>query len=171
MINCPTAVCFYSHGAHTVWMTALMAESAWHVVACGLWLYIYYSLSLESLELLLSFSLGAPYVLLPFVTTCCHCTLSLDAVTHTCTFNVRLNTDSCFSLSRLWLCTFTLSVAVCAVLLLPISILSNEVLLTFPHSYYMQWLNGSLIHGNNQCSHTRHPIQRSSRLQRMSLCL
>uniref|UniRef100_A0A7N8WWT9 Limb development membrane protein 1-like n=1 Tax=Mastacembelus armatus TaxID=205130 RepID=A0A7N8WWT9_9TELE len=49
--------------------------------------------------------------------------------------------------ARLWLCTFTLSVAVCAVLLLPISILSNEVLLTFPHSYYMQWLNGSLIHG------------------------
>ncbi|XP_045913220.1 limb region 1 homolog-like protein isoform X2 [Micropterus dolomieu] len=35
----------------------------------------------------------------------------------------------------------------CAVLLLPISILSNEVLLTFPQSYYMQWLNGSLIHG------------------------
>lgn len=99
MINCPTSVCFYSHGAHTVWMTALMAESAWHVVACGLWLYIYYSLSLESLELLLSFSLGAPYVLLPFVTTCCHCTLSLDAVTHTCTFNVRLNTDSCFFFS------------------------------------------------------------------------
>uniref|UniRef100_A0A667WIS8 Limb development membrane protein 1-like n=1 Tax=Myripristis murdjan TaxID=586833 RepID=A0A667WIS8_9TELE len=48
---------------------------------------------------------------------------------------------------KLWLCTFTLSVAVCAVLLLPISILSNEVLLTFPQSYYMQWLNGSLIHG------------------------
>nr|XP_046222041.1 limb region 1 homolog-like protein [Oncorhynchus gorbuscha] len=47
----------------------------------------------------------------------------------------------------LWLCTFTLSVSVCAVLLLPISILSNEVLLIFPHSYYMQWLNGSLIHG------------------------
>uniref|UniRef100_A0A673MVL3 Limb region 1 homolog-like protein n=1 Tax=Sinocyclocheilus rhinocerous TaxID=307959 RepID=A0A673MVL3_9TELE len=52
-----------------------------------------------------------------------------------------------FSLCRLWLCTFTLSVAVCAVLILPISILSNEVLLTFPHSYYMQWLNGSLIRG------------------------
>uniref|UniRef100_A0A672Y520 Limb development membrane protein 1 like n=1 Tax=Sphaeramia orbicularis TaxID=375764 RepID=A0A672Y520_9TELE len=52
-----------------------------------------------------------------------------------------------FSSPRLWLCTFTLSVAVCAVLLLPISILSNEVLLAFPHSYYMQWLNGSLIHG------------------------
>uniref|UniRef100_A0A8C2XA18 Limb development membrane protein 1-like n=1 Tax=Cyclopterus lumpus TaxID=8103 RepID=A0A8C2XA18_CYCLU len=52
-----------------------------------------------------------------------------------------------YTLALLWLCTFTLSVAVCAVLLLPISILSNEVLLTFPQSYYMQWLNGSLIHG------------------------
>lgn len=52
---------------------------------------------------------------------------------------------------RLWLCTFTLSVAVCAVLLLPISILSNEVLLSFPQSYYMQWLNGSLIHGTSYC--------------------
>ncbi|KAJ8397058.1 hypothetical protein AAFF_G00011120 [Aldrovandia affinis] len=47
----------------------------------------------------------------------------------------------------LWLCTFTLSMSVGAVLLLPLSILSNEVLLSFPHSYYMQWLNGSLIHG------------------------
>uniref|UniRef100_A0A3B4UFU5 Limb development membrane protein 1-like n=1 Tax=Seriola dumerili TaxID=41447 RepID=A0A3B4UFU5_SERDU len=55
--------------------------------------------------------------------------------------------EDCRVCHRLWLCTFTLSVAVCAVLLLPISILSNEVLLTFPQSYYMQWLNGSLIHG------------------------
>ncbi|XP_058499743.1 limb region 1 homolog-like protein [Solea solea] len=55
--------------------------------------------------------------------------------------------DATVNKIALWLCTFTLSVAVCAVLLLPISILSNEVLLAFPHSYYMQWLNGSLIHG------------------------
>ncbi|KAM6977149.1 limb region 1 homolog-like protein [Aplochiton taeniatus] len=55
--------------------------------------------------------------------------------------------DATVNKIALWLCTFTLSVAVCAVLLLPISILSNEVLLMFPHSYYMQWLNGSLIHG------------------------
>uniref|UniRef100_A0A3B5LH95 Limb development membrane protein 1-like n=1 Tax=Xiphophorus couchianus TaxID=32473 RepID=A0A3B5LH95_9TELE len=55
--------------------------------------------------------------------------------------------DATVNKIALWLCTFTLSVAVCAVLLLPISILSNEVLLTFPHSYYMEWLNGSLIHG------------------------
>uniref|UniRef100_A0A3P8ZR75 Limb development membrane protein 1 like n=1 Tax=Esox lucius TaxID=8010 RepID=A0A3P8ZR75_ESOLU len=55
--------------------------------------------------------------------------------------------DATVNKIALWLCTFTLSVAVCAVLLLPLSILSNEVLLTFPHSYYMEWLNGSLIHG------------------------
>ncbi|XP_074538433.1 limb region 1 homolog-like protein [Halichoeres trimaculatus] len=55
--------------------------------------------------------------------------------------------DATVNKIALWMCTFTLSVAVCAVLLLPISILSNEVLLTFPQSYYMQWLNGSLIRG------------------------
>lgn len=48
---------------------------------------------------------------------------------------------------RLGLCTFTLAVAVGAVLLLPFSIISNEVLLSFPHNYYIQWLNGSLVHG------------------------
>ncbi|KAK2502623.1 hypothetical protein MC885_009482, partial [Smutsia gigantea] len=45
------------------------------------------------------------------------------------------------------LCTFTLAVALGAVLLLPFSILSNEVLLLLPRNYYIQWLNGSLIHG------------------------
>ncbi|KFQ44243.1 Protein LMBR1L, partial [Nestor notabilis] len=48
---------------------------------------------------------------------------------------------------RLGLCTFTLAVALGAVLLLPFSIMSNEVLLSFPHNYYIQWLNGSLVHG------------------------
>uniref|UniRef100_A0A4W3IL63 Limb development membrane protein 1 n=1 Tax=Callorhinchus milii TaxID=7868 RepID=A0A4W3IL63_CALMI len=33
------------------------------------------------------------------------------------------------------------------VLLLPFSIISNEILLSFPQNYYIQWLNGSLIHG------------------------
>ncbi|NWU47212.1 LMBRL protein, partial [Dromas ardeola] len=47
----------------------------------------------------------------------------------------------------LGLCTFTLAVALGAVLLLPFSIISNEVLLSFPQNYYIQWLNGSLIHG------------------------
>ncbi|XP_078542235.1 protein LMBR1L isoform X2 [Lissotriton helveticus] len=45
------------------------------------------------------------------------------------------------------MCTFTLAVSVGAVLLLPFSIISNEVLLSFPQNYYIQWLNGSLIHG------------------------
>lgn len=51
------------------------------------------------------------------------------------------------SLSRLELCTFTLAVALGAVLLLPFSIIGNEVLLSLPRNYYIQWLNGSLIHG------------------------
>ncbi|XP_041946049.1 limb region 1 homolog-like protein isoform X1 [Alosa sapidissima] len=55
--------------------------------------------------------------------------------------------DATVNKIALWLCTFSLSVSVGAVMLLPISILSNEVLHTFPQSYYMQWLNGSLIHG------------------------
>ncbi|XP_063070829.1 limb region 1 homolog-like protein [Engraulis encrasicolus] len=55
--------------------------------------------------------------------------------------------DATVNKIALWLCTFSLTVSVGAVLLLPISILSNEVLLSFPQSYYMQWLNGSLIHG------------------------
>ena len=50
------------------------------------------------------------------------------------------------SLPRLELCTFTLAVALGAVLLLPFSIISNEVLLSLPRNYYIQWLNGSLIH-------------------------
>jgi hypothetical protein len=48
---------------------------------------------------------------------------------------------------RLWLCTFTTAVSAGAVLLLPISIVSNEVLLLYPKSYYVKWLNSSLIHG------------------------
>ena len=47
----------------------------------------------------------------------------------------------------LWICTFTLAVSLGAVLLLPISIISNEILLWYPNSYLLQWLNGSLIHG------------------------
>ncbi|XP_072019983.1 protein LMBR1L-like [Amphiura filiformis] len=47
----------------------------------------------------------------------------------------------------LWISTFTLAVSMGAVLLLPISILSNEILLWYPNSYLLQWLNGSLIHG------------------------
>ncbi|XP_023687040.2 limb region 1 homolog-like protein [Paramormyrops kingsleyae] len=55
--------------------------------------------------------------------------------------------DATVNRISLWLCTFSLSVSVGAVLLLPLSILSNEVLLFVPDSYYIQWLNGSLVHG------------------------
>ncbi|XP_050074428.1 protein Lilipod [Anopheles maculipalpis] len=47
----------------------------------------------------------------------------------------------------LWLCSFSFSVAVGAALLLPISIASNEVLILYPNSYYVKWLNSSLIQG------------------------
>ncbi|KAL4655538.1 protein LMBR1L [Arapaima gigas] len=57
------------------------------------------------------------------------------------------NVDATVNRIALWLCTFSLSVSFGAVLLVPLSILSNEVLLTFPDSYYMQWLKGSLVHG------------------------
>ena len=44
-----------------------------------------------------------------------------------------------------WMCTFALAISIGSTLLLPFSIVSNEVLLSYPHSYYMQWLNDSLI--------------------------
>ncbi|XP_035223972.1 limb region 1 protein-like isoform X2 [Stegodyphus dumicola] len=47
----------------------------------------------------------------------------------------------------LWMNTFSLGVSIGAALLLPISIISNEVLLYYPNSYYVQWLNSSLIQG------------------------
>ncbi|GFY40579.1 protein LMBR1L [Trichonephila inaurata madagascariensis] len=47
----------------------------------------------------------------------------------------------------LWMCTFSLGVSIGAALLLPMSIISNEVLLAYPNSYYVQWLNTSLIQG------------------------
>lgn len=50
-------------------------------------------------------------------------------------------------LFSLWLCTFSLAVTIVAALLLPISIVSNEVLLLYPRSYYVKWLNSSLVHG------------------------
>ena len=52
---------------------------------------------------------------------------------------------------RFWLCTFTLTVSLGAVLLLPMSIFSNEIMIMYPNSYYIKWLNGSLIHGTLYC--------------------
>ena len=54
-----------------------------------------------------------------------------------------------FCLGRLWICTFTLAVSGGAVLLLPMSIVANEVLLIYPKSYYLQWVNTSLIQGTS----------------------
>ncbi|XP_032678202.1 protein Lilipod [Odontomachus brunneus] len=45
------------------------------------------------------------------------------------------------------LCTVALAVSIGATLLLPVSIASNEVLILYPNSYYVKWLNSSLIQG------------------------
>ncbi|NXL06490.1 LMBRL protein, partial [Mesembrinibis cayennensis] len=66
---------------------------------------------------------------------------------HTDFAAVHDDEDAAVDRIALGLCTFTLAVALGAVLLLPFSIISNEVLLSFPQNYYIQWLNGSLIHG------------------------
>ncbi|XP_054721963.1 protein Lilipod-like [Uloborus diversus] len=49
--------------------------------------------------------------------------------------------------SRIWICTFALSITIGAALLLPISIITNEILLYYPGNYYIQFLNSSLIQG------------------------
>ena len=45
------------------------------------------------------------------------------------------------------ICAFSLAVSAGSVLLLPISSISNEILHRYPSSWYIQWLNTSLIHG------------------------
>ncbi|XP_014295505.1 protein Lilipod isoform X2 [Microplitis demolitor] len=47
----------------------------------------------------------------------------------------------------IWLCTAVLAVSLGATLLLPVSIISNEILIIYPDSHYVQWLNSSLIQG------------------------
>ena len=43
-------------------------------------------------------------------------------------------------------CTIALTVSFGAVMLLPVSIVANEAILIFPNSYYLKWVNGSLIY-------------------------
>jgi len=45
----------------------------------------------------------------------------------------------------LWMCTFSLAISMGAALLLPFSVVTNEVLLIYPDNYYMQWLNEGLV--------------------------
>lgn len=45
------------------------------------------------------------------------------------------------------ICAFALAVSAGSVMLLPISSISNEILHHYPASWYIKWLNASLIHG------------------------
>ncbi|CDW60445.1 limb region 1 [Trichuris trichiura] len=44
-----------------------------------------------------------------------------------------------------WICTFALAVSLAAIMLIPFSILSNELLVYYPNSFYFRWLNSSLL--------------------------
>lgn len=46
----------------------------------------------------------------------------------------------------LYLCAATLAVSISAILMLPLSMIGNEIVHLFPGSYWVQWLNGALIH-------------------------
>lgn len=45
----------------------------------------------------------------------------------------------------MFLCTVCLTIALAAMLLLPITIVSNEIIYNFPNSYYTQWLHRELV--------------------------
>lgn len=61
-------------------------------------------------------------------------------------FSVDEDDATVYRISLL-LCTIALAVSIGATLLLPVSIASNEVLILYPNSYYVKWLNSSLIQG------------------------
>ncbi|KAB0399204.1 hypothetical protein E2I00_006262, partial [Balaenoptera physalus] len=81
-----------------------------------------------------------------FATLYILCHIALTHFKKPAEFTTADDEDATVNKIALELCTFTLAVALGAVLLLPFSIISNEVLLSLPRNYYIQWLNGSLIH-------------------------
>ncbi|XP_049986798.1 protein LMBR1L isoform X3 [Alexandromys fortis] len=85
--------------------------------------------------------------ILLFATLYILCHIFLTRFKRPAEFTTVDDEDATVNKIALELCTFTLAVALGAVLLLPFSIISNEVLLSLPRNYYIQWLNGSLIHG------------------------
>ena len=48
-----------------------------------------------------------------------------------------------------FLCAISVAVSVGAALLLPVSTIANEVLHAYPSSWYIKWLNASLIQGES----------------------
>ncbi|XP_036092581.1 protein LMBR1L isoform X3 [Rousettus aegyptiacus] len=82
-----------------------------------------------------------------FATLYILCHIALTHFKKPAEFTTVDDEDATVNKIALELCTFTLAVSLGAVLLLPFSIISNEVLLSLPRNYYIQWLNGSLIHG------------------------
>lgn len=53
-----------------------------------------------------------------------------------------------FLFYRIALCTFSLATSYGAILLLPFSVIGNEIIHLHPDNYYIQWLTNSLVQGN-----------------------
>lgn len=87
-----------------------------------------------------------------------YCSEECETIAYTNSFNLFKFKSNIviYSFHSLWLCTFSIAVAICAALLLPISIASNEVLLLYPLSYYVKWLNSSLVHGKSNNTYTHY---------------
>uniref|UniRef100_A0A5S6QSV0 Uncharacterized protein n=1 Tax=Trichuris muris TaxID=70415 RepID=A0A5S6QSV0_TRIMR len=60
-------------------------------------------------------------------------------------FYTNAESDYAVYQTSTWMCTFALAVSLAAILLIPFSILSNELLVHYPNSFYFRWLNGSLL--------------------------
>ena len=52
-----------------------------------------------------------------------------------------------FIFDRVFMCTFSLATSFAAILLLPGSVIGNEIIHRHPGNYYVQWLTNSLVQG------------------------
>jgi len=59
----------------------------------------------------------------------------------------KINDESDQVHLSVFLCTVCLAISLVAVLLLPITIISNEIIYNYPNYYYTQWLHRELIFG------------------------
>ena len=87
------------------------------------------------------------FLLFILLLVCAHAAVQRYVRREPVEFSPRDDDEATVHRTALLLCTFSLALAAGAALLLPISIAANEVLLYYPDSYYVRWLNSSLIQG------------------------
>lgn len=59
--------------------------------------------------------------------------------------NLKIQIKNIRTFFRVWMCSFSLSVSIGSVTLLPFSVIGSEVFHAYPKNYYLKWLNLSLI--------------------------